>query len=204
MPDWTVLIPVKHLAAAKSRLWSATMNVRRESLALAFALDTMHAAASCRTVARVVVVSGDPAVRKAIAGTGMDSLHEGPRADLNAAIRYAAAQLRSADPDTHLAVLTSDLPALRPTELADALGRASRVPRAFVPDVMGTGTVMLTAAAGAELEPSFGPGSAAAHRASGAVQLDGLWPSLRRDVDTRADLAAAGYLGLGRHTLVLL
>ncbi|HEY1177250.1 MAG TPA: 2-phospho-L-lactate guanylyltransferase, partial [Phytomonospora sp.] len=117
MPDWTVLIPVKRLAAAKSRLRSATMTVPRESLALAFALDTAHAAANCRAVARVVVVSADPAVRKAVAGTGMDTLHEGPRADLNAAIRYAAARLRTADPAVHLAALTSDLPALRPGEL---------------------------------------------------------------------------------------
>ena len=42
--------------------------------------------------------------------------------------------------------------------------------------------------------------SAARHRASGAVALDGAWPSLRRDVDTPADLAAALRLGVGAHT----
>ena len=55
-------------------------------------------------------------------------------------------------------------------------------------------------ASGAALEPRFGGGSAARHRASGAVPLDGAWPSLRRDVDTAADLAAALHLGVGAHT----
>ncbi|MEV0648388.1 2-phospho-L-lactate guanylyltransferase [Phytomonospora sp. NPDC050363] len=204
MPDWTVLVPLKRLSAAKSRLHPPTMTVPRESLALAFALDTLHAAANCPAVGRVVAVTADPAVREAVAGAGLDAVDEGPRPGLNEAIRHAAARLRAADPAAPLAAMTGDLPALKPGELAEALARAARLPRSFVPDAAGTGTVLLAANTGSELDPSFGPGSARAHRASGATPLDGLWPSLRRDVDTRADLAAAGSLGVGRHTLVLL
>src|SRR5919204_619987 len=68
---------------------------------------------------------------------------------------------------------------------------------AIVPDASGTGTTLLTAPSGAALNPRFGTGSAAAHAASGAVPLVGPWPSLRRDVDTAADLRAAAALGLG-------
>lgn len=75
--------------------------------------------------------------------------------------------------------------------------------RRFVADAPGTGTVLLTTAAGAPLDPRFGPGSAAAHAGSGAVALVGDWHSLRRDVDTPADLAAAAALGLGPHTTAL-
>jgi 2-phospho-L-lactate guanylyltransferase len=64
-----------------------------------------------------------------------------------------------------------------------------------VPDLPGTGTVLLAAPAGVPLDPRFGVGSAAAHEASGARRLDGDWPTLRRDVDTADDLAAAYALG---------
>ena len=204
MPGWTVLIPVKRLSDAKSRLAPPPAGTTRESLALAFALDTAYAASLSGAVSRVVAVSGDPAVGRAFAGTGTDVVDEGPRADLNAALRHAAALVHTGNPDVPLAALTADLPALRPGELGEALGRAAYAPRSFVPDAPGTGTVLLTALPGEDLDPRFGPGSAAAHEGSGAVRLSGLWPSLRRDVDTGADLAAAGYLGLGRHTLVVL
>ena len=69
-------------------------------------------------------------------------------------------------------------------------------------DAAGTGTVLL-AAAGTALLPAFGAGSARRHAESGARRLDGRWPSLRRDVDTVADLAEAVRLGLGRHTAAL-
>ncbi|HYN95924.1 MAG TPA: 2-phospho-L-lactate guanylyltransferase, partial [Pilimelia sp.] len=42
------------------------------------------------------------------------------------------------------------------------------------------------------------------HRASGASELSGGWPSLRRDVDTAADLWAARALGLGPATATYL
>lgn len=110
---------------------------------------------------------------------------------------------RSESPEVALGVvaLTADLPAMRPEDLEAALVAAARTGRrAFVPDLEGTGTVLLAAPAGEALAPQFGPGSAAAHLRSGAVRLDGAWPSLRRDVDTAADLDAAARLGLGAHT----
>ncbi|HEX8632478.1 MAG TPA: 2-phospho-L-lactate guanylyltransferase, partial [Catenuloplanes sp.] len=98
-----------------------------------------------------------------------------------------------------------DLPALRPAELSAALRAAARRPaRRFVADAAGTGTVLLTAPPGTQLQPRFGADSAAAHAASGAVPLGGDWWSLRRDVDTVDDLRAAAALGLGGHTRRLL
>jgi 2-phospho-L-lactate/phosphoenolpyruvate guanylyltransferase len=88
---------------------------------------------------------------------------------------------------------------LRPDELAAALAAAERAPRCFVADAHGTGTTLLTAMR-TGLRPAFGPGSAAAHRAGGAVELTGDWPGLVRDVDTEADLRAALRLGIGPRT----
>ena len=59
-------------------------------------------------------------------------------------------------------------------------------------------------AADARWSPLFGTRSAQRHRASGAVELRGAWPGLRRDVDTEDDLCAALALGVGPHTRALL
>jgi 2-phospho-L-lactate guanylyltransferase len=123
----------------------------------------------------------------------------------NAARAGAAQQgtdaARGATDAVAVVALTADLPAMRPEDLESALVAAARAGRrAFVPDLEGTGTVLLAAPAGEALAPQFGPGSAAAHLRSGAARLEGAWPSLRRDVDTPADLDAAARLGLGAHT----
>jgi 2-phospho-L-lactate guanylyltransferase len=96
------------------------------------------------------------------------------------------------------------VPALRGTDLTAALQRAAGHPRAVVPDLDGTGTVLLTAGPHTVLQHSFGPGSAARHEELGARRLDLDLPRLRRDVDTAAGLRAARELGLGRSTSALL
>jgi 2-phospho-L-lactate guanylyltransferase len=129
-----------------------------------------------------------------------------PDAGLNPALAYAAARARPRGASTPgLAALAADLPALRAEDLTDALraADAATATRAFVADAAGTGTVLLASSPEAGLEPCFGPNSAAAHAASGAQQLAGAWPSLRRDVDTAADLADAVRLGVGPRTAAL-
>src|SRR5438045_1314972 len=64
-------------------------------------------------------------------------------------------------------------------------------------------TPLLAASPGVPLQPRFGPGSARLHAASGALVLPAA-PSLRHDVDTPADLAAAAPLGLGPRTVRLI
>ncbi len=72
--------------------------------------------------------------------------------------------------------------------------------RWFVADAAGTGTTLLAAGPGVELEPHFGAGSALRHEESGAMPVRAELASLRRDVDTEEDLAAARELGVGEHT----
>jgi 2-phospho-L-lactate guanylyltransferase len=206
---WTVVIPVKAPAGAKTRLAAAVPSVEREALARAFALDTIAAVLAARSVARVVVVGDDPE----LAG-GAEFLAEpaeGPRG-LTAAIAYgiahAARSLRvskGAESSTlrpaqgagaNVAVLLGDLPALAPEELDAALEAASRHPLAFVRDADGTGTTLATASAGVHLAPHFGVDSAARHAAAGFVELAAS-AGLRRDVDTIDALAEALALGAG-------
>ncbi len=95
--------------------------------------------------------------------------------------------------------LAGDLPALTSEVLSTAL-EAGPPGRWFVSDSIGTGTTMLVAS-DTRLSPAFGPHSRAAHRASGAAELDiaGI-ARLRRDVDTEVDLWDAIRLGVGPRT----
>jgi 2-phospho-L-lactate guanylyltransferase len=193
------VVPVKRLDVAKSRLRGALDGVPHESLALALAQDTIAAALACPPVGEVLVVSDDRAVAAALRRQGARVAADPPGSGLNRAFVEGASLV----PGRWVAALTADLPALRPVELAAALKSAADHPirvRHFVADAPGTGTVLLAAPPGMPLDPRFGVGSAAAHAASGALALTGAWPTLRRDVDTPADLAAATALGLGRYT----
>jgi 2-phospho-L-lactate guanylyltransferase len=198
---WVAVIPVKRLAMAKTRLRGAVIGVPHERLVLAMAGDTLAAVLACPAVDRALVVTDDPAAARMLTRLGAERVPDDPDPGLNAALARGARAAAGAP----VVALTGDLPALRPAELAAALAALPvRAPRGFVPDATGTGTAMLAARAGVDLDPRFGPGSARAHAASGAVRLDGGWPTLRQDVDTAADLAAASELGLGRHTAELL
>ncbi len=66
---WSIVIPVKVLAQAKSRL-AALAGPRRAELALAMAADTVEAALACAAVAAVVVVTDDAAAGAELAGLG--------------------------------------------------------------------------------------------------------------------------------------
>jgi 2-phospho-L-lactate guanylyltransferase len=153
--SWTVLLPVKVLARAKSRL-AVLAGDRRRELALALASDTVVAVLACQEVARVVVVTSDPVAGRLLAALGAIIVADEP-ADrslslgtsdgaagsatvsvgvggigelgvqdaLNAALRHGAAVAARRWPGTGLAALTADLPALRPAELALALRAAA-------------------------------------------------------------------------------
>jgi len=203
-----VLLPVKRLEVAKSRLRGAVPGVAHESLVLAMAMDTLAAALASPAVGRVVVVHGDPVVARAAVELGGEAMPDVPDAGLNPALAYAATLVRprGATAQPGVVALPADLPAMRTEDLTAVLhaATATRAARTFVADAARTGTVLLAARPDAGLEPCFGSGSAAAHAASGAIALTGDWPSLRRDVDTVADLVDAVRFGLGPRTSALI
>jgi 2-phospho-L-lactate guanylyltransferase len=206
--EWSVVVPAKRLAVAKTRLRPVTADLPDPSaahaaLVLALLADTVAAALACPAVGALVVVTDDPAARHLVRRLGAVPVADEPDRGLNPALAHGAAGLRGP-----VAALSSDLPALRPEELGAALGGAGRAgrdgrPRTFVADAAGSGTTLLTAL-GVPLDPQFGPGSAAAHAAAGALPLPGGLPTLRRDVDTAEDLAAAALLGTGPRTTAVL
>ncbi|WP_329115490.1 2-phospho-L-lactate guanylyltransferase [Streptomyces sp. NBC_01353] len=202
-PDggWSLVVPLKPLARAKSRLATATGALLRPRLALAFAQDTVAAALECGRVRDVAVVTDDPVAAVALAALGARIVPDSPAAGLNAALAHGARTVRESRPDAGVAALNADLPALRPGELARVLDAAGEFPRTFLADAAEIGTTFLSAGSGVELAPAFGGASRRRHLSSGAVEirLAGV-DSVRRDVDTGEDLAAAWALGVGPRT----
>lgn len=209
-----LVVPVKPLTVAKSRLRGAADHGVGEAgaharLALALAHDTIAAVRAAALVRRVIVISSDPVVAAEFAVAGLEVAPEGPAPGLNAACRRGAAIVRRRDTRAVVGVLQADLPALRSAELDEAIDDAlamfaAGAPRVYCADMYGTGTTFLLAAAGVALDPRFGAGSAARHRASGAAPLPGDRPGLRCDVDTSEDLRLAAEIGLGMHTVAAL
>ncbi|WP_131740006.1 2-phospho-L-lactate guanylyltransferase [Actinomadura roseirufa] len=198
--QWSLAVPVKVLARAKTRM-SAAAGPHRQDLALAVAADTVAAALRCARVRHVIVVTDDPLPAAELAHLGALIVPDEPRAGLNPALVYGAGRAREVAPDAGVGALSADLPALRPDELARVLEAAENSPEAFVPDAAGIGTTLYTARPGVPFSPAFGGDSRAAHRARGAREL--LPPdidSVRRDVDTPDDLRAALALGTGPRT----
>jgi 2-phospho-L-lactate guanylyltransferase len=203
LTSWSVLMPVKVLAQAKSRL-AGLAGPRRGELALALACDTVTAVLGCDEAARVIVITDDQVAAAALAALGALVVPDEPRDGLNAALRHGAAHAAARWPGSGTAALSADLPALRPEQIGRALRAAAAWPTAFVADAAGDGTTLYTAVPGAAFRPAFGLASRARHGAGGAVELglDGI-PGLRRDVDTPSDLRGAVTLGLGPHSAPL-
>ena len=126
---WTVVMPVKVLARAKSRL-AVLAGPRRSELALALASDTICAVLNCPDVAHVVVVTADPVAGPRLSALGAHVVADEPggglgqAGGLNAALAHGAAVARTRWPGSGVVALAADLPALRPAELSRALRRS--------------------------------------------------------------------------------
>jgi 2-phospho-L-lactate guanylyltransferase len=202
--DVGLIIAVKRLTLAKTRLAPVFSAPTRERVVLAMLLDTIAAAAKASSLRGITVVTPDDVAAEAARQLGADVLAD-PTPDghpdpLNNAIVAAETVIAAApDPPPNIVVLQGDLPALQTQELSQAIAAARAHRRSFVADRHGSGTAALLAF-GSPLMPAFGPESARRHRSSGAVELTGPWPGLRCDIDTPDDLATARRLGVGPAT----
>jgi 2-phospho-L-lactate/phosphoenolpyruvate guanylyltransferase len=199
--DVGLIVAVKRLTAAKSRLAPIFSASTRESVVLAMLVDTLTAASRVSSVRGITVVTPDEVAAAAAAELGAEILVDptpaGHPDPLNNAI--AAAERLVSESVSNIVVLQGDLPAVQTQELAEAIAAARRYERSFVADRLATGTAALFAF-GTALDPRFGLDSSAQHRHSGAIELTGAWPGLRCDIDTPDDLSVARRLGMGPAT----
>ncbi|WP_293003444.1 2-phospho-L-lactate guanylyltransferase [Mycobacterium sp.] len=203
--DVGLIVAVKRLSAAKTRLAPMFSPPAREDIVLGMLVDTLTAAAQVSSVGLITVVTPDDVAAAAAIELGAvvlaDPTRDGHPNPLNNAI--AAAERVVAESTANIVVLQGDLPALQTSELSEAIAQARLHRRSFVADRAGTGTAALCAF-GTALDPRFGLNSSALHRNSGATELTGDWPGLRCDIDTPEDLAIARGLGIGPATLTAL
>ncbi|WP_370581663.1 2-phospho-L-lactate guanylyltransferase [Mycolicibacterium sp. BK556] len=199
--DVGVIIAVKRLVAAKTRLSPVFEAGTREQVVLAMLIDTITAARDVDAVRSITVVTPDDTAAGAARDLGaavlFDTTAPTEPDPLNTAVRLAWSTVSKQSANT--VVLQGDLPALQTDELAEALTQAQSHRRSFVADRHGSGTAALFAF-GAPLDPLLGRDSARRHRDSGAVELTGAWPGLRCDIDTIEDLESAQLLGVGAAT----
>lgn len=211
MSNAHVVIAVKDLAAAKTRLADAFADIDRARLVVAMFRDTVVAARGVEAVAAVTVVTPDRSVADAALDLGARVVQEPCDRDphdsvarLNSAFEAAASSAWAEGSDDIIA-LQADLPALRTEELAEAYGMSVGHARSVVTDHHGTGTAaLIVGGRSGRFTPLFGPASAQRHRDSGAHDLNGPWPGLRLDVDTIDDVRRAYTLGVGPATAAVL
>ncbi|SEJ12098.1 2-phospho-L-lactate guanylyltransferase [Demequina mangrovi] len=200
MTGWTVIVPVKGGARAKSRLPDTVRGAPRAALAIAFGADTLASVVAAPGVDRVLVVPGVSDLGPEHLGRSASEvqvIRQPAGTGLNRAVAHAAALVTGP-----VAVVLGDLPSLRPEDLGEVLEEAALHSRGVVGDAEGEGSTVLTASVG-RLPASFGPSSLKRHLRAGCADLDASI-RVRADVDTEADVERALTLGVGPHTAAAL
>jgi 2-phospho-L-lactate guanylyltransferase len=166
------IVPVKHLAAGKSRLAKALGRDGAERLALAMLEDVVAALRGVRRLDAIGVVTPDPAVAAAAERAGARALL-GDDPGLNEAIDRAARDLGEPARDGTLVVL-GDVAGARAADLEamlEALARAE-APCVVLAPARDGGTAALARKPHGAIPSRFGAASANAHReAARAAQV---------------------------------
>jgi coenzyme F420-0:L-glutamate ligase/coenzyme F420-1:gamma-L-glutamate ligase len=187
----SAVVPVKSLAASKSRLIPRLGRPAAERLAVAMLGDVVEALRGVRGLARVVVATPDVAVARAAREAGAQALLR-PDPGLNEAIEAAGAEL-APGPGDGLLVVLGDVAGARPEEL-EALLHALDGPGVALAPSRDGGTSALLRVPRDAIPAGFGPGSAKVHRdlaaRAGCAFRELALPSLAIDVDAPDDLAA--------------
>lgn len=204
------VIPVKSLAAGKSRLLPELGREDLEALSLAMLEDLIRALMATPGVSRVAVATPDDRVAEHARGLGAEALH-GPDPGLNAALDAAPSKLGLAA-DAPLLVVLGDVPGARPGELQQLFDAAEAMapgPSAVLAPSRDGGTSALLRSPHGAVPSRFGPQSAARHREAakqaGTPLREIELPSLAIDLDRGEDIRAFLSQGDdGRQTRALL
>lgn len=189
-PMLAAIVPVKRLAAAKSRLASILHTTERQQLVLAMLGDVLGALIATPGVDHIGVISADPLVLELARARGVEPLLD-QASDLNAALGQASRYYAERGVEATL-VLPADLPLITPAAIEQLAG-AAHGPRgaAIVPSRDG-GTNALLLRPPLALPFHFGAGSLARHRQAayehGLTLRVASIPGLHLDIDQPDDL----------------
>jgi len=187
----TAVVPVKETKEAKQRLAGVLSSAQRQELALAMIEDVLATLAAVPQLARVLVVTIDPAAAATAARFGADVTGDGARDGHTGAVAAAARLLG----EHGLLQVPGDIPLVEPADIRELIAAHDHERRAFtiVParDQRGSNAVLCSPAGAVPLrfgENSFFPHLAAA-RACGIEPKIVRLPRIALDIDTPDDLA---------------
>ena len=196
-----VVIPVRSLEGAKSRLGAVLDAEERRELVVRLLRRAISASIATPGVGRVMVVSLDPEALAIAAGAGAEGLRQ-TSAGLNGGLTEAS-QALAADGARRLFVVPGDLPGVSAAALAlvlraadDAIAAgADRGVVVLAPDRHGRGTNALLLDPPGVIDPAFGGDSRETHArlaaAAGAAYREVDDEALALDLDTPDDLLLA-------------
>jgi 2-phospho-L-lactate guanylyltransferase len=192
-----VIVPMKPLASAKSRLSPQVPSARREAAALLMLHRVLNAATTAVQPQACVVVGGDATVQQIASHHGCHWVEEQGH-DLNSSLLFA---MQTGFENGALATLflPADLPQSTPDDVSAVVAASNgmRLPVGVRAAADG-GTNALLVPTQFRLEPQLGENSfnrhADAARALGTTLAEADAPGLAFDVDTPEDLVAAEHL----------
>lgn len=191
MKTW-VIMPVKPLLRAKSRLAEVLNPAEREKLALEMFEHNLRLLRDIDSVSGTLVISRDTKALSIARDYGVTTVQESGQPELNPALMRATEFLRTMGADAVL-ILPTDIPLLCEDDI-NAIIRMGRFPGTVVlaPDRIEDGTNAMLINPPGSLEYSYGKDSFSRHRSQ--AELHGLdvkiYHSTRiaLDVDTAEDL----------------
>lgn len=192
--ELALLVPVKDLSAAKTRLANLLTPAERRELAMLMLRGVLAEAGPLEGLARRVMVTNYRPAMELAEEAGFEVLREERQVSESLSVDWASQKLEAEGVGGVLR-LPLDLPLVRRAEVADILGLVRGGAQAvLVPSMAGTGTNAIFRSPPTLFASRFGPGSLAQHsrlaREKG-VQPELLHlPGLGLDVDEPADLHA--------------
>ncbi len=189
-----VVVPIKELEQAKSRLGEALDPEERVALAVGMLRRTLRVVTETGVVTNLAVVTPDDAVFAIACEMGVAAIRQ-HTGDLNAALELGREWATQQHADA-LLVLPADLPLLCSEDISALRDMSTRSSVVIAPDWTGSGTNALLLRPPDAIGFHFGPGSYQLHLA--AAVLAGLpiytyrSPRTERDLDTPPDIEVVG------------
>lgn len=184
------IVPVKQLAAVKSRLAGRLSLPERRELVLSLLRHSLSVLGESQAISSIIVVTPDDEVAREASCRGAGVLRQKGEG-INAAIRLGLDAARERG-ERYCLVLLADLPLLEVDDIGALVDMAGPETLALAPDRHEQGTNALVTDLADDFKPAFGEGSLADHRQQG---LRRGWavpeyysPGTALDLDTPDDL----------------
>ena len=189
--DIWIVVPVKRLSHAKTRLRDVLTGAERALLAQTMLRDVLGVLRRVRGLAGALVVTDDPDVTHIAAALECEVVPEGGEAGLNAAVMRGVARLER-ERQSGVVVLPGDVPLVTQDEIERVLLALHEWPLVLVPAKRDGGTNLIASRRPGLLVPQFGEASFQRHLSDArARRIEARVlnvPGIGSDVDNPCDL----------------